>query len=81
MLEYDLAPGRSIPVGFTLGYTKGFPEDDPGAGLAGVLVGIWYTGREAFTIGAETGFMQLPAEGDAEKLDALLGLLTIRYYF
>jgi hypothetical protein len=79
--EYDLRPGPGIPVGFTLGYTKGFPTDDPGAGLAGVLIGLWYTGREPFTIGAEVGFMQLPAEGDAEKLDALLGLLTVRYYF
>jgi len=79
--EYDLQPGPGIPLGITLGYTKGFPTDDPGAGLAGVLFGLWYTGREAFVLGVETGFMTLPAQADAEKVDAAFGLFTIRYYF
>ena len=79
--EMDLMPSRGVPIGFTLGYTKGFPTDDPGAGLAGALFGIWYTGREEFVVGIETGFMTAPVLGQEKDIDAMFGVFTIRYYF
>ena len=81
LAEYDFKHRSRLPIGVTLGYTAGFPDNDPGAGLSGVLLGFWYTGREAFVVGVETGSMKLPVEGDADKIDAAFGVFTIRYYF
>jgi hypothetical protein len=79
--EMDLKPRSDIPLGITLGYTKGFPENDPGAGLSGVLLGFWYTGKEAFVVGVETGYMTLPLLDQDEKVNAVFGLFSVRYYF
>ena len=81
--EYDLRPGKTgIPLGFTLGYTQALPDDDPFTGLSGALLGFWYTGKDEFVIGLETGSMKLPvANQESEKVKAAFGLLTVRYYF
>jgi len=79
--EADFRPNYGVPVGLTLGYTAGFPDDNPTAGLSGTLLGVWYTGKEAFVVGAETGYMTLPVSDSDEKVNALFGVFTIRYYF
>lgn len=79
--ELDLKHRYTVPVGLTLGYTKGFPTGVPNAGLSGLLFGVWYTGQEAFVLGLETGYMTLPVQGQAEKVDAMFGLFNLRYYF
>ena len=71
-----------IPVGATLGYTQNFPDSDPYTGPSGWLFGLWYTGREEFVVGLETGFMKLPVlEQDDTKVDAMFGEFSVRYYF
>jgi hypothetical protein len=81
LAEADLQHRYGVPLGLTLGYTLGFPENDPGAGLSGTLLGFWYTGREAFVVGVETGYMKLPVLNQDKKIDAVFGIFTIRYYF
>lgn len=81
--ELDLqGTGARVPLGFTLGYTLALPTDDPLGGLSGLLLGFWYTGKEDFDVGLETGFMEIPMENrDSDKVDAQFGLFTIKYYF
>lgn len=81
--EYDLKkPQGGIPLGFTLGYTLAIPNDDPFTGLSGTLLGFWYTGKEDFVVGAETGYMKLPvANRDVDEVDTMFGIITIKYYF
>lgn len=81
ILEMDLQHKYKAPLGITLGRTQGFPDHDPTAGLSGTLLGLWYTGREDFMIGVETGFMSLPIQDQDDKVDALFGLMNLRYYF
>lgn len=81
LFEADLKPKLRFPLGFTLGYTLGFPDDDPGSGLSGTLFGLWFTGQEAFIVGVETGYMNLPVLESDEEVDALFGLFTISYFF
>jgi hypothetical protein len=81
--EYDLQATRAgIPLGFSLGYTQALPNDDPFTGLSGALLGFWYTGKEDFVVGVESGFMNLPVSNrDVDEVDALFGIITIKYYF
>lgn len=81
--EFDLKGTKAkVPLGFSLGYTQALPDDDPFTGLSGILLGLWYTGKQDFVVGAEAGFMDLPvANRDTEKVDALFGIITIKYYF
>lgn len=81
MAEMDLKHKTGFPLGISLGRTQGFPNDDPGAGLSGTLLGFWYTGRESFVVGLETGYMTLPVAGMDETVDAMYGVFTLRYYF
>jgi hypothetical protein len=81
LLEMDLKHKHRVPLGLTLGHTFGLPSDEPSAGLSGTLFGLWYTGKEAFVVGAETGYMKLPVVESDTKIDALYGVFTIRYYF
>lgn len=71
-----------VPVGVTLGYTQNLPDDDPYTGSSGLLAGIWYTGKQEFVVGVETGFMKTPLfSQDFDKVDTFFGMITIRYYF
>lgn len=81
--EYDLnGTGARFPLGFSLGYTLAIPDDDPFAGLTGLLLGIWYTGKEAFVVGVEGGSMTLPvANRDVDEIDTAFGIITIKYFF
>ena len=54
----------------------------PFAGLSGTLLGLWYTGKTEFVVGVEGGLMTLPvANRDVDEVDALFGIITIKYYF
>lgn len=81
--EYDLKETKAgIPLGFTLGYTLAIPNDDPFTGLSGILLGFWYTGKQDFVVGIETGSMKLPvANRDTDTVDAMFGIFTISYFF
>lgn len=83
MGEYDLKHTRAgVPVGFSLGYTQTLPDTDPFTGLSGALLGIWYTGKEEFVVGVEAGNMkQAASEQSNDKVKAIFGVITIRYYF
>ena len=81
--EYDLNETKAnFPLGFSLGYTQALPSDDPFTGLSGTLLGFWYTGKEDFVVGVETGAMRLPlANRDVDKVKTVFGIFTIKYYF
>jgi len=81
--EMDLKHTKiRVPIGVTLGYTQALPDNDPFAGQSGTLLGFWYTGKQDFVVGVETGFMKLPVANQVtDKVDALFGIFTIRYYF
>lgn len=81
--EYDLKPtGVDWPLGFTLGYTQNLPDDDPFTGLGGVLLGFWYTGKQDFVVGVETGSMKMNVTNqETKKVDAFFGIITLKYYF
>ena len=81
--EMDLKHTKAgLPIGVTLGYTQALPDDDPFTGLSGTLLGFWYSGKEDFVVGVETGFMKMPvANQETDKVDAVFGIFTIRYYF
>lgn len=81
--EMDLKHTKGgVPLGVTLGYTQNLPDDDPFTGLSGVLFGLWYTGKQDFTVGVETGFMKMPVVNQVtDKVDTFFGIFTIRYYF
>lgn len=81
--EMDLKHTKGgLPLGFTLGYTQALPDNDPFTGLSGTLFGVWYTGKQDFAVGVETGFMKLAVENqETEKVDSVFGVFTIRYYF
>jgi len=80
--EFDMKEVNGIPLGFTLGYTQALPDDDPFVGMSGTLLGLWYTGKEAFVVGVEAGAMRAPVTNQvSDKVKAAFGVITIRYYF
>jgi hypothetical protein len=81
--EYDLkGSGLEWPVGITLGYTQNLPDDDPFTGLGGTLLGFWYTGKQEFVVGVETGSMKMNVSNqESDKVDAMFGIFSIKYYF
>ena len=83
LAEYDLkASGLEWPVGITLGYSQNLPDDDPFTGLAGTLLGFWYTGKKDFVVGLETGSMKLNVDNqETQKVDAMFAIITLKYYF
>lgn len=71
-----------VPIGIAAGYTQNLPDGDPYAGPAGFLFGIWYTGRDEFSVGLEMGFLKVPVlEQETSELDATSGLFSMRYSF
>ena len=81
--EMDLKHTKGqLPLGFTLGYTQALPDNDPYTGLSGTLFGVWYTGKEDFVLGVETGYMKLAVVNqETDKVDAVFGVFTVRFYF
>lgn len=81
MGEVDFKDAQGIPLGVTLGYFQGFPIHRTGSGLSGTLLGFWYTGKQEFIIGLETGWLQIPIADDGETMDGMFGSINIKYYF
>lgn len=81
--EMDLNKTKlEFPLGLTLGYTQALPDDDPYTGQSGTLLGFWYTGKKAFVVGLETGFMKVvQVNQTTETVNSNFGIFTIKYYF
>ncbi len=79
--EVDFKSRYQIPVGLTLGTFYGFPPDRSGSGLKGLLLGFWYTGRDEFVIGVESGWLKIPTDDDGDNIDGVFGVFNIKYYF
>ncbi len=77
----DLNQVQDVPLGFTLGYFWGTPDDTPQTSLKGLLLGIWYTGETNLQLGIEIGALQTRMLGMEEDVDGAFALLTTRYYF
>ena len=81
MVDLDLKARTRVPIGISLGYKWGAPEDNPHTGLSGGVMGVWYTGKPNFTIGVETGWWQQPVLNSPEDASGVIALLTMRYWF
>lgn len=79
--EADLKERYKIPLGLTLGYFQGIPSDKLGSGLSGTVLGFWYTGRENFTVGLESGWLSFPVNNSGESVEGIFGVFNIKYYF
>lgn len=82
--SFDLNPLRSIPLGFVLGYDfDSFPEggSDVARGIHRGTLGVNYTGREDFHIGAELSVATLKQTDINNTLAATVFALNLRYYF
>jgi len=79
--EVDFKSSYDIPIGLSLGTFVGFPSSMTGSGLNGYLFGLWYTGREEFSIGLETGLLEIPTDNSGTTIDGLFGVLNIKYFF
>ncbi len=81
MGEVDFKSRNDIPLGITLGTFQGFPSDRIGSGLSGYLLGFWYTGKEDFVVGLETGWLDIPVADNSGNLDGAFGVFNIKYFF
>lgn len=79
--EADLKERYKIPLGLTLGYFQGIPSDRLGSGLSGTVLGFWYTGRENFTVGVESGYLSFPVNNSGDSVDGVFGVFNIKYFF
>ena len=77
----DLNQTRNLPLGFTLGYFWGTPENEPPTALRGLLLGFWYTGETDLQLGVEMGLLKTQFLGTDEDVDGQFAILTTRYYF
>ncbi len=79
--EVDFKPRYDFPLGLTLGHFVGFPRDHIESGLSGTELGFWYTGRQEFIIGLETGWLRIPSNDDGDAINGAFGVINIKYYF
>lgn len=77
----DLNQVKQIPLGFTLGYFFGLPDDVPQSAQKGLVFGTWYTGETDFQIGIELGALTTEMVGLGTEVDGVFGLLSTRYWF
>jgi hypothetical protein len=77
----DLNQVKRIPLGFTLGYFFGLPDDVPQSAQKGLVFGTWYTGETDFQIGVELGRLTTEMVGLGTEVDGIFGLLSLRYWF
>jgi hypothetical protein len=74
----------AAPVGVVLSF---FEDSFAQAGnditnrIRSVLLGLFYTGREDFTLGVETQWLYLPLVDEDEAINAFSGRLNLRYHF
>jgi len=79
--EVDFKARHSFPLGVTLGHFVSFPGGHIESGPSGTVLGFWYTGKQAFVIGVETGWLQIPVDDDGATVDGAFGEISIKYYF
>ncbi|RKZ10803.1 hypothetical protein DRQ32_06770, partial [bacterium] len=79
--EVDFKQKYDVPFGLTLGHFVGFPSDRIESGLSGTELGFWYTGRQEFIIGLETGWLRIPSDDTGETINGTFGVIDIKYYF
>jgi len=79
--EVDFNNRFGFPFGITLGYFAGFPSDMVEAGLRGSILGFWYTAKQDFSIGLETGVLQIPADDGNDTVDGAFGSFNVKYFF
>lgn len=81
MVDWDLKSQLKVPIGVSLGYLWGAPEDNPHTGLSGATLGFWFTGTKNFTIGVETGWWKKPVLGSTVESEGLIALFSLRHWF
>ena len=81
MGSLDLNQVKDVPLGFTLGYFWGTPENEPPTALRGMLLGFWYTGETDLQLGVEVGLLKTQFLGTDDDVDGQFAILTTRYYF
>ena len=81
MGEVDFKSRYEVPVGITFGTFQGFPSERIGSGLSGYTLGFWYTGKEDFVVGVETGWLDIPIADGGEAIDGVFGVFNIKYFF
>jgi len=81
MVDWDLKPRLKVPIGVSLGFLWGAPEDNPHTGLSGSTLGFWFTGSQNFTIGLETGYWKKPVLGSEVESDGVIALFSLRHWF
>jgi len=79
--EVDFNPRHEFPLGITLGYFLAFPMDRLQSGPSGTVMGFWFTGRQDFIIGLETGWLEIPLSDDGDTVDGAFGSINIKYFF
>ena len=80
----DLGTLTSVPIGFLLSFSRNSFSENAGDLAEAVTtfgLGVFYTGREDFSIGIEAQAARLPERGSEDDLDAVLGSFALRYYF
>ncbi len=77
----DLNQVKDVPLGFTLGYFWGTPQNEPPTAMHGMLLGFWYTGETDLQLGVEVGLLKTKFLGTDEDVSGQFAILTSRYYF
>ncbi len=70
-----------LPLGITLGYFHGFPNDVVSTGISGTVLGFWYTAKQDFVIGLETGVLFIPSDDGDETIDGAFTTFNVKYFF
>ena len=79
--EVDFNDKHNVPLGITLGFFAGFPSDMVESGIRGMVLGFWYTAKEDFIIGLETGALTIPEDEGDETIDGAFASFNIKYFF
>jgi len=84
LVSFDLNPSKGIPLGFTASFkTDEFVEanSDITDKTHATGLGVLYTGREDFSIGLETTFLNIPRLSSDGAVNASSFAFNLRYYF
>lgn len=79
--EVDFKDRYNFPLGISLGYFQGLPANRIGSGLSGAVLGFWFTGRESFLIGVESGWLTFPVSDEGGSVDGLFGVFNAKIFF
>lgn len=81
LAEVDFKDKHGLPLGISLGHFIAFPENHVESGPSGTVLGFWYTGKQDFAIGLETGWISISVSDDSEEANGAFGILNVKYYF